>query len=260
MRPLSKLLTATFATCVGGYAYYKKTTDPAYLSARDIFNETKLSPLLREYIQDNDLQLSFFSDMYQSESVFKGFLEESIIKDLRGLDYYNVYLNRKYQDVIIGQNEVSEKERKSMDKEAKMYCIFVPNRNVADGAETVHPGFMFTLLDSLGCYLCLLADDFVPPVTAYLNMNYHKPMEIGKEYVSVLELNKTERRKLFISAKVIDKEGTVYNSMESLYVKTSLDNLIVKEFLKIWSGLREKQLARTIMEVENNKDLQLWSA
>ena len=53
---------------------------------------------------------------------------------------------------------------------------------------------------------------------------------------------------------MVDK--AIYNSMEPLYVKTNLDNLIVKEFMKIWSGLREQQLAKTIMEVENNEELQ----
>lgn len=59
---------------------------------------------------------------------------------------------------------------------------------------------MATLIDNLFGYLGTLANDLVPVATANLNINYRKPIKVGKEYMIKVELTKIDGRKVYLSA------------------------------------------------------------
>jgi len=233
------LLRGLAASGLTGSAYYvntELTPDPS------IFDENKLTPSFKNYIKENDLRVSFFRNMYQRTSIFKNFFEGHIITDVQGLDYYNVYIQKSLQKALKDDAKESTPEIQEIRQHAKLYCIFKPNKHVQDSFGTVHPGFIFTLFDTLGAYVTCLAKDFIPPLTAYLNIENHKPIEIGREYLAISEVIKVDRKKVYVKAKVCDEEGNVYYSMESLYLQSKFNNFLIKEFVKLWFGFRQEQL------------------
>lgn len=256
---IPKIFTASLCTGVGAYTYYSKAYSNQLnqvSTKQNIFDESKLSAHFKNYIKDNGLETPFFCDKYQKSGVYKSFLEQTIIKDINGLDYYNIYLDQDYQDELMKRTSKSQDEQSDIQSNAKLYCIFIPNENISNSFGVVHPGFISTLFDSLGAYLSLVEGDFVPPVTAYLNVKYDKPMNVGQEYVSIIEIEKMHGRKVFVNAKICDKDGNVYNSMESLYVKTKFDNPVIKELLRIWTGFREEQILKRLYKGGMEKYLQ----
>ena len=168
------------ASTIGTYKYHTTAPSTQILTGPTIFDEEKLSDHFKTYIKEKNLKFPFFSNLYQSGLTPPTFLEGSILKGIQGLDYYNLYIEKSYQDVLSEEVDIPEQARLEMDKDAKLYCIFIPNENLENNSGVVHHGFVSTLLDSMGAYLTLMVDDFVPPVTAKLNVECHNRMEIGE--------------------------------------------------------------------------------
>jgi len=247
------LTRGLIASGLTGSAYYvnsELTPDPS------IFDESKLTPRFQNYIKENDLKVSFFRNMYQRTSIFKNFFEGHIITDVQGLDYYNVYIQKSLQEALKEDSDQSTPEIEEKRHHAKLYCIFKPNKHVQDSFGTVHPGFVFTLFDTIGAYTTCLAKDFIPPLTAYLNIENLQPIEIGKEYMAISEVVKIERKKIFVKAKICDEEGNVYCSMDSLYLQSKFNNVLIKEFVKLWFGFRQEQLFGKSSKEKNYPQIQ----
>lgn len=52
-------------------------------------------------------------------------------------------------------------------------------------------------------------NDYKATATANFNLNYRKPIFVGKEYILIAELDKRQGRKIFINCKIINTEKEI---------------------------------------------------
>ena len=64
-----------------------------------------------------------------------------------------------------------------------MTCVFSAKSALQGHFGIIHGGFLATLIDNLFGYLGTLSNDLVPVATANLNINYRKPIKVGREYM-----------------------------------------------------------------------------
>jgi hypothetical protein len=57
--------------------------------------------------------------------------------------------------------------------------------------------------------------------TAYIDHNYLKPLSVNQEYIIIMKINKKDKRKIFVSADVYDKEMTCHFHSDGLFLKVS---------------------------------------
>lgn len=217
---------------VGAVGYFNRHFYFGHVHKKHTFDEEDLSSYFKEYIKENDLVMPYHYKNYQQVYAFDHFFEKAIIKELNGMNEYNIFLDRHYHDVITDSIEVTPQEREELHKNAKIHCVFIPNSQLQGHIGIVHGGFLSTLLDNISGALTFVASDFKPCMTAYLNMNFRKPVMIGKEYVATIEVDKIEDRKLFLKGKVVDKEGKLYCEMDSLFVKAKFNNYYMNKIVK----------------------------
>lgn len=120
----------------------------------------------------------------------------------------------------------------TIHKDAKLHCTFTANTKLQSHSGFVHGGFTSTLFDNVAGCLAFMASDFAPAVTAYLNVNHESPLNVGTEYVAIVEVEKVEGRKVFLKGKVVDKENKVYTSMESLFIQPKWANLFLTKLYR----------------------------
>jgi len=197
-----------------------------------------------KYIAENNL---VHSDLYKDYTSNLGtepsqFLDTEILKKGKGFDYVEVLYEKHFYDVITREVIVSPEEKRSLEETAKLYFFFVPNKNVEKTRGILHSGVVFTMLDNMcGCELACVVNNFGPIVTAYLNTQYHKQMEVGKGYITIAEVDKIQGRKIFIKAKIIDLTGELYVTMDSLYIAIESDTLPKMDVYKQMISEREIQ-------------------
>jgi len=243
---LTSLLTlGAFALPALGLAYltprlYRKYTKTGpnpqkVASIADSFNK---------FVVENNL---VHSDLYKDySSGLKNepaqYLDIGILKEGKGFDYLEVLYERHFYEMITKEVVVTPEEKKKLEETAKLYFFFVPNKTVQKQKGTLHSGVVFTLLDNMcGCELACVVNNFGPIVTAYLNTQYHKPMEVDKGYICIAEVDKIQGRKIFIKAKIIDLTGELYVSMDSLYITIETDTLPKMDVYKQMVQEREIQ-------------------
>ena len=62
------------------------------------------------------------------------------------------------------------------------------------------------MYDELVWNLSSLASNGLPTVTAYLKVKYHAPAFTNTDYMAVTEIKKIERKKIFLTVKIINSE------------------------------------------------------
>jgi Uncharacterized protein, possibly involved in aromatic compounds catabolism len=217
---------------LGGIAYLNRHYYFGNVHKIHTFDESQLSDDFKKYIRENNLISPYLYKNYQRKYGLDHFFEKSILKDLNGLNEYNIFLDKRYHDVITDAIEVSKEERAELHKTAKLHCIFVANSGLQGHLGIVHGGFLSTLLDNLCGCLSFLVTDFNPAVTAYLNMNFKKPVYIGKEYIAVIEVDRIEGKKIFFKGTIKDKDNTVHCTSDSLFIKVKMDNFYMNKVFK----------------------------
>jgi len=238
---------------VGGFAYYNRThlfgsTQPAQAS-----QETELSEYFKQYVKDHNLVTPHVYKKFQENYIFNHFFEKGVLKNLEGLDMYNLFLNKHYHDNLASNNDsLSHEQKQQLHGQAKLHCTFSANDKLESHAGHVHGGFTSTLFDNVAGCLAFMASDFAPAVTAYLNVSHEKPLNIGAEYVAIVEVAKVEGRKVLIKGKIVDKENNVYTNMESLFIQPKWGNLylgkIYRHFLKgSNSPMTEKEAVENLL-------------
>jgi len=210
--------------------------------------EPKTYGHFRQYIEQNDLVTPALYKKFQEKYKFNHFFEKGVLKDLEGLDMYDVFINKDYHDGLAKGTAISEEGKSSIHENAKIHCTFSANTKLQCYGGNVHGGFTFTLLDNLSGCLAFMASDFAPAVTAYLNVKHEKPMGIGSEYMAVIEVEKVEGRKVFLKGKIIDKDHNVYSSMESLFIKPKWADTYLKPLYKILGFSNTSQKAPSQQE------------
>jgi len=224
---------------IGAFIYVNRKYAFGKIHKKHRFEDSDLSENFRQYIKENDLITPCHYKNYQKGNKAEQFFEKGILKDLNGLDQYNIYLDRKYHDVITDAIEVTPEERLEYHKAAKLHCPFIANATLQGHAGIVHGGFLSTIMDNLlGC-LSFIVSDFSAAVTAYLNMTFKKPVEVGKEYIAIVEVEKIEGRKIFFKGRIMDLQKTVYCTAESLFIKVNLESCFTDKTTK--TLLKEKK-------------------
>jgi len=215
MRSFNKLFKCGIALVpIGGLAYFSSPffNKAAQEAQREI---APLSDYFRQYVEQNNLITPSLYKKFQESYKFNHFFEKGVLKDLEGLDVYNLFLNKDYHHVLTNEVQVSQQAH----EQAKMHCTFTANHKLQSAGGNIHGGFTSTLFDNVAGCLAFMACDFAPAVTAYLNIKHEQPMDVGVEYVAVVEVERMEGRKVFLRGKIIDKENNVYTNMESLFIR-----------------------------------------
>ena len=216
----------------GAFAYF---TNNYYFGSAHVVHNTPnqiTSEYFKQYIQDNNLITPSIYKNYQRKYKFDHFFEKGVLKDLEGLQDYNLLLPKDYYEKITVDTEISKEEKMKLFSQAKIHCTFTPNSTLQGQEGILHGGFTSTLFDNIAGCLAFTTCDFTPAVTAYLNVRYNKPMAVDQEYVAVIEVEKIEGRKVFLKGKIVDKENNVYTTMDTLYVKIKWDNFYLKQLYK----------------------------
>jgi len=229
-KKLSKL--GLFLIPTGTLAYFSSNYYLASPHPIHNANDQVLSDYFKQYIQENNLITPSLYKNYQRKYRFDHFFEKGVLKDLEGIQDYHLLIPKDYFEKLTAESQMSKEEKLKLHSQAKIHCTFTPNSKLQGNLGYVHGGFTTTLLDNLsGCFTFMLCD-FSPAVTAYLNVNYNKPMPVDEEYVTVIEVEKIEGRKVFLKGKIMDKENNVYTTMDTLFVKIKWDNFYMKQLYK----------------------------
>jgi len=233
MRSFAQLFKCSLALApVGGFAYLNSSyyTKPTHHVPS--LDGLELSAYFQQYVDNHNLVIPDLYKKFQQKYSFNHFFEKSLLKDLEGLDVYNIFLNKHYHDALTGDSNLSNEEKQTMHKQAKLHCTFTANNKLQSHTGMIHGGFTSTLFDNVAGCLALMACDFAPAVTAYLNVSHENPLNVGTEYVAVVEVDRVEGRKVFLKGKVIDKENKVYTNMESLFIKPKWADLFLKQIYR----------------------------
>ncbi|MEN6501590.1 MAG: PaaI family thioesterase [Tenuifilaceae bacterium] len=95
-------------------------------------------------------------------------------------------------------------------------------RKEAQGApDIVHGGAIAAVFDETMGAICLVLGQ--PAVTATLTVDYRIPVPVEKEFLVEARLEKTERRKFFITARMLDEQQELFAESKAIYVKTKND-------------------------------------
>jgi len=232
---------------IGALAYINRHFYFGHIYKVHKFGEEDLSDFSKNYIKKNDLISPYTFQNRLKKYDQDHFFEKSILNQMNGLNIYNLYLERNYYQIITDEIEVSPEEKQQQHTKAKLHCMFTANSRVQGHLGIVHGGFISTLFDNLAGSLAFFVGDFTPAVTSYLNISYKKPLKIGKEYLTVLEVEKIEGKSIFIKGKIFDEENTVYTTFDSLFLKKShMDNFTAKEIDK------KIQIEKQIHDEEHN--------
>jgi len=229
----SFLKLTSLALPVAGLALYNNNDNN---NSNNIFSSQKSSnhstnsknipiDFFEKYIKEHNLVESSLYKEYSKRLEGDSFLEKSILQDIKGLDYFKVYYEKPFYDAWTREIELSPEERKKIEEQAKLYFFFVPNEGVQRQKGVVHSGLIFTLLDNMAGEAALVAVGLESIVTAYLKTEYLKQLEVNKGYVTVLEVEKVENRKIFIKGKIIDQNEELCAKMNSLFIKIQADTL-----------------------------------
>jgi len=233
MRSFTKLCKYGLALApIGGMTYYSLPTNARAQCATLKPDEPQLQGYFKQYVEENDLVSPSLYKKYQQKYMFNHFFEQGILKDLEGLENYNLYLNKSSHDALTDSVEVSKEEKEKLLEKAKLHATFSAKSKLQGNSSTIHSGFTSTIFDNVAGCLAFMACDLSPAVTAYLNVSHEMPMQVGNDYVAVVEVDRVEGRKVFLKGKIMDKENNVYANMESLFVKPKKDSFYLRQLYK----------------------------
>jgi len=164
--------------------------------------------------------------MIESHAVF------GPLKKKGGIERYNVYRVVKTKESNIGTT-IS----KSSDKEevAIADIKFGNNLNGHDGI--VHGGIISLMFDdafgwgyeAMGASIgkSMSNDDFPIVVTANLSVNFRSPLPAESDVVIRVYHDKTEERKVYVSARMENHDGTIlYSEASALFIKLKSKNIL----------------------------------
>jgi len=203
-------------------------------------------------LRKNNLVSPSLYKKYQKKYTFNHFFEKSILKDLEGLDNYNLYLNKSSHDALTEDGNLPEEKRQKLLEQAKLHCTFNAKSKLQGDTNTIHSGFTSTIFDNVAGCLAFMACDLSPAVTAYLNVSHEMPMKVGNDYVAVIEVDRVEGRKVFLKGKIMDQENNVYANMESLFVKPKKDAFYLRQLYKyLLVDKKEKKIEEKSQSIAN---------
>jgi acyl-coenzyme A thioesterase PaaI-like protein len=258
MKSFTKLCKYGLAIApIGGIAYL---SHPNYVQSQLAFKpeEPKLQGYFKQYVEENNLVSPGLYKKFQEKYTFNHFFEQGILKDLQGLDNYNLFINKSSHDALTNEVEVSDEQKKKLLEQAKLHCTFSAKSNLQGNSNAIHSGFTSTIFDNVAGCLAFMACDLSPAVTAYLNVRHEQPMTVGNDYVAVVEVDRVEGRKVFLKGKIMDKENNVYANMESLFVKPKKDAFYLRQLYKYFLIDNKEKKVEKISQDAPSVPYDLW--
>jgi len=243
MRSFTKICKYGLALApIGGIAYL---SHPNQIQSQRAFKpeEPRLNSYFKQYVQENDLVSPGLYKKFQEKYTFNHFFEKGILKDLEGLENYNLFMNKAAHDALTDEVKVSNEQKKELLEQAKLHCTFSAKSKLQGNFNTIHSGFTSTIFDNVAGCLAFMACDLSPAVTAYLNVSHEQPMTVGNDYVAVVEVERVEGRKVFLKGKIMDKENNVYANMESLFIKPKQDAFYLRQIYKYFLVDKKEKVA-----------------
>ena len=208
---------------VGGYYAYTNYFRGSRV-AKEKLSDLNLSESYLDFIQQKNLVTPPFWQKMKEENSYRNFFFGGVLKQLQGVDEFGVYVDKSFNDVVNQTVTVTDEEKERIFNDAKLYCIFVPNVKVQGHEKIVHGGFTATLFDNMAGSLAFMLSDFNPVATAYLTINYRKPVRTGEEYHAEIYPTKMEGKKLYVNGKIKDVKGNVYAETEILFIRVQWKN------------------------------------
>lgn len=243
---MKALKLALFGIPVSAGSYYAYTNYfQGSRAIKERLSDTNLSDSYLDFIQQKNLVTPPFYEKMKQEDNYRNFFFGGILRQLQGVDEFGVYIEKSFNDVVNGAVTVSEEEKQRIFNDAKLYCIFVPNVKVQGHEKIVHGGFTATLFDNMAGSLAFMLSDFSPMATAYLTINYRKPVRTGEEYHAEIYPTKIEGKKVYINGKIKDIKGNVYAETELLFVKVQWKNKMAELMKTISQDITESQSKET---------------
>jgi len=127
-----------------------------------------------------------------------------------------VYFPEEVSNKLESKQTLTEEEKLNL---GKIYCIFSPNSAVQGHISVAHGGFTATIIDNVLGVLSGLVSDYQPSATAYLNVNYKKPIKTGHEYMMVAEVEKIQGKKNFLKVSIVNEKMEKCVEADALFVK-----------------------------------------
>jgi acyl-coenzyme A thioesterase PaaI-like protein len=103
-------------------------------------------------------------------------------------------------------------------KPENFYARVLFHKEAQGAPDIVHGGAIAAVFDETMGAICLVLDQ--PAVTATMTVDYRIPVPVEKEFLVEARLEKTERRKFFIIARMLDEQQKVFAESKAIYVKT----------------------------------------
>ena len=100
-----------FLGTIGTAAYFNRHFYFGNVHKKHTFNEDDLSDYFKSYIKEHDLVMPYHYQNYQNMYNLDHFFEKAILKDINGLNEFNIFLDRYYHDVITDNINVTPEER-----------------------------------------------------------------------------------------------------------------------------------------------------
>jgi len=220
---------------IGGGAgyYYQNHYNRATLKSTSFLSEEyEMSHFFQDYIKKNKLTIPEHYKTYLQHSKGESFFHQAILQQLNGLGIYNILLDTDYHDIINSKTTVTKEEKKLAHSKAKVYCLFTATDKVQGHLGIIHGGFTATLFDNVAGILAHCVHDLSPSATAYLNIQYKKPLQVGKEYVLKMEVKSIDGKKAYLDGIIMDKDEKVYAEAESLFIRVNWGDYLVPKAIK----------------------------
>lgn len=188
-----------------------------------IINDNKEAPFikdsnpldLRSFIKEKGFQRIF--PLEEQNRSHQGFFYNGLIKSLSIFSIYEVYGSERTYNRFI-QKELSlphEKEELGL-----IYVLFKANSITQGHKEIVHGGLSATLIDHFMGRMSDFVGDGEKVATINLNINYKKPIMVGKEHLLEVRFEKIEKnRKIYLKCRIINENQQTCIDSTGLFIK-----------------------------------------
>ena len=240
MRSIKNAAYLLIPLSLGTYSYssYVQT----HKKRRTYHDNSHFSEFYTDFIKQNNLIVPEFYHKLKKDNNVDSFFFKSILRNIGGLDQFNVYMDKSFHGVVNKDLQVSDEEKQKIFENSKVYCLFVANKKAEDQEDVVHSGFTATLFDNMAGTLAFLACGNKPVATASMTVNYLQPIKTGQEYLTEITTKQVDGKMVMIQGEIRDKEGTVFANADLMFIKVDWKHMVFSNMIK---NIEEKMLGKT---------------
>ena len=181
----------------------KQSSDPHILSKLKMFIAEK--------------KLSRIYPLEGSTRPYKTYFNDGLKETLKIFDTYELYTHEKTLEKFINKQPLSPHEK----PELGMICLLFKANEISQGHKHItHGGLMATVLDHMMGRVSEMCADGDKVATANLNINYRKPIVVGREYLMEVYFEKMENeRKIFLRGRIMNENHDTCLDAHGLFLK-----------------------------------------